>query len=381
MMAIFARDYAGYRDKVAGREAALRALTDSVRAVARTADTYQVCIPALQRFTRFFWDPHVTGPWQGSPPSPASATPTAAGPAQPSDDPQRPALTFVDESTAVVRLADLDVSYKARLDSLVTAAWPRLLAAPYLVVDLRGNGGGCTCVTDTLRPLLYTGPIQITGQDILASPDNTAWLRDWYEKNTAQFSAADRADHAALISNMATHPGAMVPFGRDTVITRDSVLVRPLRVAVLVDSACASSCEDFVLEARQSRKVLVLGSGHTKGVFDYGNARTVVLPGWRRVRFGTSRQRGEHYDHVGIEPDIRIPANVRDTIAYALAAARRFSPQKESRGASLRRRFVGPAAPLRHSTGPPGVSRDTRADHHRPGCPARAALECRRTRP
>jgi hypothetical protein len=46
LQSVFAHDYPGYREKVAGHEAALAALTDSVRATARSADGYQVCIPA-----------------------------------------------------------------------------------------------------------------------------------------------------------------------------------------------------------------------------------------------------------------------------------------------------------------------------------------------
>src|SRR5256885_410568 len=94
LQAIFRNDYPGYRAKVEGHEKQLAALGDSVRAVARTSDEYQVCIPTLRRWARFFRDPHVTGPWQSGPPTPPQAA--SSGEGQPSgkpvDDPDRPLI-------------------------------------------------------------------------------------------------------------------------------------------------------------------------------------------------------------------------------------------------------------------------------------------------
>src|SRR5258705_2552939 len=92
----------------------------------------------------------------------------------------------------------------------------------------------------------------------------------------------------------------------------------PRRVALLVDHHCASSCEELVFEARQSRKVTVLGSENTAGVDDYGNIRSLWLPGWRRMRVPTSRERrGERIDRVGLAPAVRIPASAPDAVEFA----------------------------------------------------------------
>jgi len=133
LRAVFQRDYPGYRDKVAGREVALAALTDSIRAIARTSDHYETCIPALRRWARFFRDPHVTGPWQSSPPAagePSASAATPLGP--PPDDPARPSLRFLDDSTALVRLPSFDSTYKPVIDSLLGASSRRLRTTPYL---------------------------------------------------------------------------------------------------------------------------------------------------------------------------------------------------------------------------------------------------------
>jgi C-terminal processing protease CtpA/Prc len=95
--------------------------------------------------------------------------------------------------------------------------------------------------------------------------------------------------------------------------TPPRVLLRPSAVAVLVDSICASSCEDFVAAARQSGKVTVFSATNTAGAGDYGNIRPVMLPGWRRLRVATSRSRRLRAgmqaatDYVGLAPDVRVP--------------------------------------------------------------------------
>jgi C-terminal processing protease CtpA/Prc len=226
----------------------------------------------------------------------------------------------MDDSTAVLRLPDFDVDFKPAIDSLVASNWARLLAVPYLVVDVRQNGGGCTCSYDAISPLLYTDPVQNAGADILASEGNTAWLRGWYNANEERLSEPDRAWYRVVLSQMDAHPNRLVTFFPDSVSRRDTVHPLPREVAVLVDSECASSCEEFVLEARQSHKVIVLGAEHTAGVGDYGNVHGVWLPGWRRVQVGSSRSHRlpEHpLDNVGIAPAVRIPKDVADPVAFA----------------------------------------------------------------
>ncbi len=316
MVAIFRRDYPGYRDKVSRHEEALTALTDSVRAVARTSEHHSVCIPALQRWARFFRDPHITGPWQSSPPPPR--TDSGAGAANPvprADDPDRPSIRFLDDSTAVARLPTLEPEYRPAIDSVVGANRPELETTAYLIVDVRGNGGGYTGSYASLTPLLYANPLHLYGEDVWASPANTAHVRDML--TNPYLRPTDRALTKDVVSRMAAHVGEFVERTPDMIIRRDTVYRMPRSVAVLVDSGCASSCEDFVLETRQSAKVTVLGVGHTAGVHDYGDVRGAWLPGWRRVALPTTRARGPRIDYIGLSPSVRIPKTETDPVAFA----------------------------------------------------------------
>lgn len=82
---------------------------------------------------------------------------------------------------------------------------------------------------------------------------------------------------------------------------------RPSRVAILIDRGCASSCEESVLDARQSFNVKLIGQ-HTFGSLDYSNLRPHDLPSEaRRIWYATTRSTsipGLTVDVAGVPPDI-----------------------------------------------------------------------------
>lgn len=314
------RNYAGYREKSAGHQAALKALSDSVRRSAKVAQDWGTqCFPALHRWVQFFKDPHMVGPWQAAPPS-HQTQPSGPGKSQAPDTSQLPSLRILDSETLVLRLPDLSFSLKATIDSVAGANWGTLTGTPYLIVDVRGNAGGCTCSFDTLMSLLYTSPVRDGGEDVLASPTNVLYWRDVLTRGV--LGDSDRI--LAAIHRMQSHDGQLVELFPPSVSQRKAVLPYPRRVAVLVDHGCASSCEDFVLDALQSTKVMVIGSENTAGVHDYGNIRKAYLPGWRQMMVPTTRMRGPRIDFVGIKPSVMLSPN-----ADAVAIARRLLALKD----------------------------------------------------
>jgi C-terminal processing protease CtpA/Prc len=86
-------------------------------------------------------------------------------------------------------------------------------------------------------------------------------------------------------------------------------------VAILIDGACGSSCEEFALEARQSFSVKLIGQ-HTFGSVDYSNKAPHDLPsGRRRLWYATTRSTripGLMVDVAGVPPDIYLPIEAGD---------------------------------------------------------------------
>ena len=102
----------------------------------------------------------------------------------------------------------------------------------------------------------------------------------------------------------------------------DSVLSSPGRIVVLIDGA-GSTAEQFLLAARQSRKVTLMGQENSAGVLDFANQVSEETPSGRfRLFWGISRSLRLPEDPVdpdGIAPQVRIPDDVADPVGFAQA--------------------------------------------------------------
>ena len=60
-----------------------------------------------------------------------------------------------------------------------------------------------------------------------------------------------------------------------------AVRAAPRTVAVLYDRGSGSTTEEFLLQARQSRKAVLFSHERSAGALDYANVRQVPLPSGR----------------------------------------------------------------------------------------------------
>jgi hypothetical protein len=208
-----------------------------------------------------------------------------------------------------------------RMDSLFAAEQARISGAERLIIDLRGNGGGSDYNFRMLLPLIYTDTIRMISNAALATEDNIR-VNELLAADTT-LPAAVRTSLASNVERMRTVIGGWYEFD-DRVLTDYEVLERPRRVDVLVDRGCASSCEQFLLAARQSAKVTIYGS-RTAGILDFGNVRTAVMPGGSLVlNYPTTRSKRLPHapvDGVGIQPLVPVPADEVDPVNWVLRHA------------------------------------------------------------
>jgi hypothetical protein len=301
------QDYAGYVAKTTGaRAATLRALTDSVRRATSSETDAARCTGHLVRWIAFFEDGHL------------GLTALGAAPVSTPARDNMPSLAFRDDSSAVLRLPSFGGRWKGAIDSLIAAHRTRLLATPYLIVDVRGNTGGGAATYDGVIPLLYTDSMLVDEFETWASPGNIAGIRRMLASPSVPPHVA--AEMRRLVEAMEQRPGEFVRLGPRRFRT-DTVRAVPRRVAVVVDRACVSACELFVIDALSSRKTLIVGTSSTGGVVDYGNVRPVALPsGLRRLSVPTGRSQrlpSRPYDNRGILPGALAPDTERDLIEFA----------------------------------------------------------------
>lgn len=222
----------------------------------------------------------------------------------------RTALVRINTNTFYLRLPTFNHSAKSMLDSMLLANHDSLIETPNLIMDVRDNGGGDDVTYSTIIPYLFTNKIKQINNSIWSSPDNIAKFEAIL--NNPSYPETNKNYIRKLVRDLKASPNTFYKKENYT-INLKKVLTNPQKIMILINKNCASSCEEFLLVAKQSKKVTLLGE-NTMGVLDYANVHTLDLPynGWG-LQYATSRtNRLPDYpiDNIGIEPNVKIPKDV-----------------------------------------------------------------------
>ena len=193
-------------------------------------------------------------------------------------DPHRPVL-YRRNSTLVFAIPSHD-GFRSVIDSLVNANHDLLAHADRMIVDLRGNEGGGSGMTNSLEPFISSreekpNPFPTDGAFMLASDDQIAYARRGFGPETTAFARS-------LVDRLRAHPGELVPL-RDPALPEPAQQSRdwvgtsgPRVVGVLIDRGTVSASEVLVLTALRSQRATVFGEP-TAGALDYQTASIVPL--------------------------------------------------------------------------------------------------------
>ena len=244
-------------------------------------------------------------------------------------DPHRP-VVYRRNGTLVFAVPSHS-GFKPALDSLVANHRDELSHADKLIIDLRGNEGGGSQMTESLEPFVslkeqLPNPFPTDRPLMLSSDDQIGYARRAFGSDTTAFVRG-------LLERLRAHPGELVPLNdpADTtkkVDPRDWVVSSgPKRVGVLIDRGTVSASEVFVLYALRSRRATVFGEP-TAGALDYQSTSIVSLsPNEKRwyLGYGTITRgpglpvggmRGK-----GIPPQVHLDLErVADPVAYVIRA-------------------------------------------------------------
>ena len=240
-------------------------------------------------------------------------------------DPHRPVL-YRRNGSLVFAIPSHD-GFRGVVDSLVSANQEALRHADRMIIDLRGNEGGGSAMTEALEPFISLreerpNPFPSNGALMWSSDDQIAYAR-------RSFGAETTAFVRSLVDRLKAHPGELVPLrdpsspapvqqSRDWVVTSG-----PRAVAVLIDRGTVSASEVLVLTALQSPRATVFGEP-TAGALDYQSASIVSLSpqekrwylGYGTITRSRDLPRGGMRGH-GIPPQVKIDLkHVADPVAY-----------------------------------------------------------------
>lgn len=222
-----------------------------------------------------------------------------------------PVATNLDDSTYFLRITSF---MNDQTEQLIRQHWKEIMARPNLIIDIRNNSGGLDDYYQLLLSLLYTNPYIMKGVEWYASEGN---ILNWEQAlNTGDVRNGDESIKwiNELILAMKKDVGGFVihpMMGGDGSVHKDTIYQYPKRVGIIINEKNASAAEAFLLEAKESKKVILFGNRNTRGVLDYSNCVTEPFPSGKfelRWPMTRSRRLPEHpIDDIGVAPDVIIP--------------------------------------------------------------------------
>jgi len=213
---------------------------------------------------------------------------------------------LLNEKTLYFNIPSFSWEAKPIIDSLFAAQKENLSKTSNLILDLRNNGGGSDDVYYIISPYLYTQPIKGIGVDMYASNDN---IKGWeLMLQDPNIPSENKAEYQKIVDKLKLQLNENVNIVDDYIDSSYTPLLFPKNVVILINEECASSTEQFLLEAIQSKKVTLMGQ-NTSGTLDYSNLResnfceipyTLWTPTTRSRRIDI----GQGIDGIGIKPTI-----------------------------------------------------------------------------
>ncbi|HKI88530.1 MAG TPA: S41 family peptidase, partial [Draconibacterium sp.] len=222
-----------------------------------------------------------------------------------------PVAMGITDSTYYLRIPGFQSDYS---NDIVVQHWQEITSRPNLIIDIRNNGGGQDNYYQKLAELIYTHPFKVKGVEWYASKGNIKLFEDALKNGEIKNGEEGIKQTESLVEAMKKNVGGYVshPMSGGTEEEKtDSVYPHPKKVGIIINERNGSSAEQFLLAAKNSKKVILFGNHNTAGVLDYSNTVPVTFPsGNYTLRYPMTRSKRlpeNPIDNIGISPDVIIP--------------------------------------------------------------------------
>ncbi|WP_282079900.1 S41 family peptidase [Aquimarina algiphila] len=226
-----------------------------------------------------------------------------------------PLIKELSHNTILFRIPSFSHSNKKSIDSLILANHDKLTSKKNLIIDIRNNGGGSDISYEKIIPYLYTNPIRTVGVKLLSTPLNNSRMEKFMKD--PNWSDKDKKWAKESLEKLNKNMGEFVNLNDNIVKTKklDTIYSFPQNVAILINKGNGSTAEQFLLAAKQSKKVKLFGTT-TVGVLDISNMHLVDFP-CKDLKLGYSISKSMRIpemtiDDKGIQPDYYIHKSIPD---------------------------------------------------------------------
>lgn len=188
-----------------------------------------------------------------------------------------PLIEKVSDNTVLLRISSFNYDNKKYIDSLLRKNDTLIKNTKNFIIDLRYNGGGSDASYEKIMPYLYTNPVRRIGTAYLSTELNNNSMVDIM--NEPDWSDDDKKWAKESLYKLKKHIGEFVNLSDSTVSidSLKSIYPNPKNIAILINGNCGSATEQFLLEAKQSKKVKLMGTT-TSGTLDISNMHYVTSP-------------------------------------------------------------------------------------------------------
>lgn len=188
-----------------------------------------------------------------------------------------PFLNELDTNTLLLRIPSFDQSQKKLIDSVLAANHNRIVNTKNLIIDLRNNGGGSDVSYREIIPYLYTNPIRVVNVEMYSTELNNERMKKFM--SDPDWPDEDKKWAADSYEKLTKKIGQFVNLDDEIVGEKklDTIFPYPKNIGIIINEANGSTTEQFLLAAKQSKKVKLFGTT-TFGVLDISNMNFVPSP-------------------------------------------------------------------------------------------------------
>lgn len=175
-----------------------------------------------------------------------------------------------DSNTVYLHINSFNYENKKAIDSVLQSLHALITSTPNLIIDLRDCQGGSDQSFKKLIPYIYTNPIRSVMAEFYSTPMNNKMWTEVAQREGLE--EEEKAMYQKIATLMNSRLGEYVNiFGKDVdVMKLDKVLPYPQNIGIIIHENNFSTTEEFILKAKQSRKVKFFGR-KTGGALDVSN--------------------------------------------------------------------------------------------------------------